>query len=229
MAADYDIRKLPRKFQIWFHIIGACGFCSAVIMFLLFFTGPHLVPHYFAVDSEERVYLSFINGVYAAEGDRFYPVLKGTMQSATITISDDDVMYVADMGDYSAIDLNSSKPEEGGIVKQTISADQADRIFVDKRPERVKSDEQNGFVYLFHETLFDYTIVRESDGGEQLLFHMPQSEYVLNMVAKIGFLLLMLSVAVFVLTTYRYESKQAETITKLSLTKKERKDEPNNG
>jgi len=212
-----DIRKLPRKFQIWFRIIGACGFCSAVVVLLLFFTGPHLVPHDFTVDSEERVYQSFINGVYFAEGDRFFPVLKGTMQSATITISDDDVLYVADMGDYTAIDLNSSKPEEEVIVQHTISTDQADRIFVDKRPERVKSDEQNGSVYLFHETLFDYTIVRENDGGEQLLFQMPRSEYVLNMVAKIGFALLMLSVAVFVLTTYRYATKHPETITKTSL------------
>ncbi len=224
-----DIRKLPRKFQIWFRIIGACGFCSAVAMFLLFFSGPHLKPYYFAVDSEERVYLSFINGVYLAEGDRFFPVLKGTMQSPTITITDDDVLYVADMGDYTAIDLNSSKPEEGVIVQHTISADQADRIFIDRRPEREKSDEQNGSVYLFHETLFDYTIVRESDGGEQLLFQMPRSEYVLNMVAKIGFALLMQSVAVFVLTTYRYATKHPETITKLSLTKQEHKDEQNNG
>lgn len=224
-----DIRKLPRKFQIWFRIIGACGFCSAVVMLLLFFTGPHLVPHDFTVDSEERVYLSFINGVYLAEGDRFFPVLKGTMQSAAITISDDDVLYVADMGDYTAIDLNSSKPEEGIIVQHTISADQADRIFIDKRPERVKSDEQNGSVYLFHETLFGYTIVREIDGGEQLLFQMPRLEFVLNMVAKTGFALLMLSVAVFVLTTYRYATKHPETITKLSLTKQEHKDEQNNG
>lgn len=209
-----DIRKLPQKFQIWFRIIGACGFCSAVVMFLLFFSGPHLVPHDFTVDSEERVYLSFINGVYLAEGDRFFPVLKGTMQSAAIAISDDDVLYVADMGDYTAIDLNSSNPKEGVIVKHTISADQADRIFIDKRPERVKSDEQNGFVYLFHETLFDYTIVRENDGGEQLLIQMPRSEYVLNMVAKTGFALLMLSVAVFVLTSYRYATKHPEMITK---------------
>jgi len=229
MVRGYDIRKLPKKIQMRFWILGVLSACIALFLFFCSFTGPHLVPDYFAVDSEERVYLSFINGVYLAEGDRFFPVLKGTMQSAAITISDDDVLYVADMGDYTAIDLNSSNPKEGVIVQHTISADQADRIFVDKRPERVISDEQNGSVYLFHETLFDYTIVRESDGGEQLLFQMPRSEYVLNIVAKIGFALLMLSVAVFVLTTYRYATKHPETITKLSLTKQEHKDEPKNG
>ena len=225
----YDIRKLPRKFQIWFRIISACGFCSATVMFLLLFTGPHLVPYYFAVDSEERVYLSFINGVYLAEGDRFYPVLKGTMKFATITISDDEVLYVANMGDYSAIDLNSSKPEEGVIAKHTISADQADRIFVDKRPERVKSDEQNGFIYLFHETLFDYAVVRQSVGGDRLLFQMPQSEFVLNMIMKIGFAIIFLSIVVFVLATYRDKSKHPEAFAWGSDLIRNRNDERNNG
>ena len=209
-----DIRKLPKNFQTCFWILGILSACIALFLFFCSFTGPHLVPDYFAVDSEKRVYLSFINGVYLAERDRFFPVLKGTMQSAAITISDDDVLYVADRGDYTAIDLNSSDPKVGVIVKHTISPDQADRIFVDRRPERVKSDEQNGSVYLFHETLFDDTIVRKSDGGEQLLFQIPRSEYVLNMVAKIGFALLMLSVALFVLTTYRYASKHPKTISK---------------
>lgn len=138
-------------------------------------------------------------------------------------------MYVADMGDYTAIDLNSSAPKEGIVVKHTISADQADLIFVDTRPEIEESDEQNGFFYRYHETLFDYTVVRQSVDGDRLLFQMPQSEYVLNMIVKIGFAIVFLSIAVFVLATYRDESKHPKTITKLSLTKQEREDEPNNG
>jgi len=224
-----DIQKLPRKFQIWFRILLTYGFCNALVMFFLLFSGPHLIPRYFAVDSEERVYLSFNNGVYLAEGDRFYPVLKGTMQGAMIAISDKNVMYVADMGDYSAIDLNSSKPEEGVIVKQTISADQADRIFVDKRPEREELDEQNGFFYRYHETLFDYAVVRESDGGEQLLLQMPQSEYMLNMIVKIGFAIVFLSIAVFVVTTKLYESKHPEAFARSSDRIRNRNDERNNG
>jgi len=187
------------------------------------------VPDYFAVDSEERVYLSFINGVYLAEGDRFYPVLTGTMQSPTITISDENVLYVADRGDYSAIDLNISAPKEWVIVKHTIPADLAGILFDQRTLDQRKFDEQGGINYRYKKTLFDYTVVRESDGGEQLLFQMPQSEYVLNMVAKISFALLMLSVAVLVVATYLYASKHPETITKLSLTNQEHKDEPNNG
>lgn len=225
----YDIRKFPQKFQTWFRILTTFGFCCALVMFFLLFSGPHLIPRYFAVDSEERVYLSFLNGVYLAEGNRFYPVLKGTQQSATITISDDDVMYIADMGDYSAIDLNSSEPKEGIIVKHTISAYQGDHIFVDKRPDREEMDEQNGFVYRYHDTLFDYAIVRQSDGGERLLFQMPRSEYVLNMIVKIGFALFMLSIAVFVLTAYRYESKHPEAFAQGSNRIRNRNDERNDG
>jgi len=225
----YDIRKLPKKFQTRFWILGVFSACIALFQFFCYFGGPHLVPDYFAVDSEERVYLSFINGVYLAEGDRFYPVLAGTMQSPTIAITDDDVMYVADRGDYTAIDLNSSAPEEGIVTKQTISADQAGDLFDQKNLEQRRFDEQDGIKYRYKKTLFDYTVVRESDGGEQLLFQMPRSEYILNMVAEIGFALLMLSIAVFVVTTYLYASKHPETITKLTLTKQEHKDEPNNG
>jgi hypothetical protein len=225
----YDIRKLPKKYQKRFWILGACGFCVALIMLFLFYSGPHLKPDYFAVDSDERVYLSFINGVYLAEEDRFYPVLTGTMQSPTIAISDDDVLHVADRGDYTAIDLNSSAPKEGSVAKQTISADQAGDLFDQKNLEQRKFDEQDGINYRYKKTLFDYKVVCESDGGERLLFQMPRSEYVLNMVAEIGFALLMLSIAVFVLTTYRYASKHPEMIAQLSLTKQERKDEPNNG
>lgn len=187
------------------------------------------MPDYFAVDSKERVYLSFINGVYIAEGDHFYPVLTGTMQSPTITISDENVLYVADRGDYTAIELNSSAPEEGVIVKHSIPADQASDLIDQRTLEQRKFDEQDGIHYRHKKTLFDYTVVRESDGGERLLFQMPRSEYMLNMIAEIGFVLLMLCIAVFVLTIYRYSSKHPETITKLSLTKQEREDEPNNG
>jgi len=225
----YDIRKFPKKFQTRFWILGAFAACIALFQFFCSFGGPHFKPDFFAVDSDERVYLSFINGVYLAEEDRFYPVLTGTMQSPTIAISDDDVLYVADRGDYTAIDLNSSAPEEGIIAKQTISADQAGVLFDQKNLEQRKFDEQDGINYRYKKTLFDYKVVRESDSGERLLFQMPRSEYVLNMVAEIGFALLMLSIAVFVLTTYRYASKHPETITKLTLTKQEHKDKPNNG
>ncbi|HWQ97922.1 MAG TPA: hypothetical protein VN538_07525 [Clostridia bacterium] len=224
-----DSRKLPKKFQKWLRILSVFGFCNALVMFILLFSGPHLMPRYFAVDREERVYLSFLNGVYLAEGDRFYPVIKGTQQGAMIAISDDNVMYVADMGDYSAIDLNSSVPEEGIVVKHTISADQGDRIFVDKRPEREETDEQDGLVYIYHDSLFDYAVVRQSDGGERLLFQMPQSEFVLNMIVKIGFAIVFLSIAVLVLATYRYADKHPDEHAQDSDHIRNRKDERNNG
>lgn len=187
------------------------------------------MPRYFAVDSEERVYLSFLNGVYLAQGDRFYPVLKGTQQGAMIAISDDDVLYIADMGDYSAIDLNSSAPEKGIVVKHSISAEQGDRIFVDRRPEREETDEQNGFVYIYHDSLFDYAVVRQSDGGERLLFQMPQSEFVLNMIVKIDFAIVFLSIAVLVLANYRYAEKHPDDHAQDSDHIRNRNDERNNG
>ena len=225
----YDIQKLPKKFQKQFSILGACGFCAALIMLFLFYSGPHLKPDYFAVDSEERVYLSFISGVYEAGGDHFYPVLTGTSQSAAIAITDDDVLYIADMGDYTAVDLKSSAPEEGIVAKQTIAADQIGDLFDQRTLEQRKFDEQGSVAYQYKKTLFDYKIVRESDGGERLLFEMPRSEYALNMIAEIGFALLMLSIALFVTTTYVYASKHPEVSARGSDRIQNRNDERNNG
>jgi len=225
----YDIRKFPKKFQTRFWVLGAFSFCFALFMLLYVYAGPHLKPAYFAVDNEERVYLGFNNGVYAAEGDCFYPVLTGTAQCPTITISDDDVLFIADMGDYTAVDLKSSVPEEGIIVKQTISPEQTRERFGKKSLDQYKADEQGGISYRYKKTLFEYEIVREVENGEQLLFGMPRAEYVLNMVTELGFALLMLSVVVLVATTYLYASKHPETITRVSLTRQDHKDEQNNG
>lgn len=136
------------------------------------------------------------------------------MQSPTITISDENVLYVADRGDYTAIELNRSAPEEGVIVKHSIPADQAGDLIDQRTLEQRKFDEQDGIHYRYKKSLFDYAVVRDNVGGERLLFQMPRSEYVLNMVAEIGFALLMLCIAVFVLTNYRYASKHPETIVK---------------
>jgi hypothetical protein len=215
----YDIAKIPKKSQICFWILGTFSFCFAVFMFSYVYAGPHLKPTYFAVDNEQRVYLSFNSGVYAAEGDHFYPVLTGTTQSPAITITDDDVLYIADTGDCTAIDLKNSVLEEGIIVKQTVLADQTGDLFDQKSPGGYRTDGQGGVEYRYSRTLFEYEIVRESENGEQLLFRIPRTEYVLNMIVEIGFALLMLSVAVIVVTIYRYATKHPETITRFSLTK----------
>jgi hypothetical protein len=104
MVMGYDIAKLPRKLKGLAFILFACAFCFGVFNLAYVNIGPHLFPAYFAVDNQQRVYLSFSSGVYVVGGARLEPVVTGKAQIASIAISDDGILYVSQDGVLSAVD-----------------------------------------------------------------------------------------------------------------------------
>lgn len=224
MAGGYDLSKFPKKYIISFLILVAFASCFALFSFMYVNSGPHFIPDFFAVDNEQRVYLSFESGVYVVEDDRFYPVLSETTQSPTIYITDQDMLYVANVGEYTAIDLNSSVPKDGNIQSEIVSAEAVQGLFHQSGIKSVEMDEQNGIHYRYDRGLFRYEIVQETNQGDQILFQMPQSELILNALMSIGFVLLLACAAVSVLLVYRYAQTHPEISTTISLFEKKSQD-----
>jgi multisubunit Na+/H+ antiporter MnhB subunit len=220
MAGGYDISKFPKKYITSFLILGAIASCFTLFSFMYMNAGPHFIPDFFAIDNEQRVYLSFESGVYVVEDNRFYPVLSETTQSPTISITDRDILYIANVGEYTAIDLNSSVPKNGNIQSKIVSAEAVQGYFHQSGIKSIEMDEQNGIHYRYEKGLFWYEIVQETNHGDRILFQMPQSEYELNLFISIGAILIALCVVIYVLITYSYAVKHPETITEYLLFRK---------
>ena len=216
MASGYDMAKLPKKYKYPIYVLLACAFCYGLFSFLYVNAGPHLMPDFFAVDNEQRVYLSYNSGVYVVEDDRFYPVLSETTQSPSIYITDQDMLYVANVGVYTAIDLNSSVPKGGNIQSEIVSADDVRGMFVHDEDSYHKTDEQNGIHYRYDKILFRYEIVQETNQGDRVLYQMSQSEFILNAFVNIGFVLVLACATVSVLLVYRYAQTHPEISTTIS-------------
>ncbi|MEA4939522.1 MAG: hypothetical protein VB091_08045 [Christensenella sp.] len=220
MAGGYDLSKFPKKYIIAFLILVTFASCFALFSFMYMNAGPHFIPDFFAIDNEQRVYLSFESGVYVVDGDRFYPVLSETTQSPTIYISDQDMLYVANVGVYTAIDLNTSVPKDGNIQSEIVSADAVRGMFDHDEDSYHKTDEQNGNHYRYDKGLFQYEIVQETNQGDRVLYQMPQSEYELNLFEWIGAVIIVLWAIVTFLISYSYAVKHPETITEYLLFQK---------
>ncbi len=220
MVTGYDLSKFPKKYKTALYIFGVVVFCFTVFNFVYVNDGPHLMPDFFAVDNEQRVYLSYNSGVYVVEDDRFYPVLSETTQSPTVYITDQDMLYVANVGVYTAIDLNTSVPKDGNIQSEIVSADAVRGMFDHHEDSYHKTDEQNGTHYRYDRGLFRYEIVQETNQEDRILFQMPQSELILNAFMSIGFVLLLACAAVSVLLVYRYAQTHPEISTTISLFEK---------
>ena len=223
MAGGYDISKFPKKYKTAFYILGSVVFCFTVFNFVYVNDGPHLMPDFFAVDNEQRVYLSYNSGVYVVEDDRFYPVLSETTQSPTISITDQDILYVADVGEYTAIDLNSSVPKDGNIQSEIVSADAVRGMFDHDEDSYHKTDEQNGTHYRYDRGLFRYEIVQETNLGDRVLYQMPQREYALNLFVWIVSVIIALWGVIDLLISYSYAVKHPETFTEYPLFQKTNK------
>ena len=220
MVGGYDISKFPKKYITPFLILGVITTCFVLFNVLFVNAGPHLMPVLFAVDNEQRLYLSYNSGVYVVEDDRFYPVLSKTTQSPTIRITDQDILYIANVGEYTAIDLNSSVPKDGTIQSEIVSAETVQGLFHQSGIKSVEMDEQNGIHYRYDKGLFRYEIVQETNQGDRVLYQMPQREYALNLFVWIGAVIIALWGVIAFLISYSYAVKHPETITEYLLFRK---------
>jgi len=206
----YDITKLPRKLKKLTFAVLAYAFCFAVFNLAYVNPGPHLFPEDFALDNEQRIYLSFGSGVYLVGDNGFDPVFTNTSHSPAIAISEDDTLYVSLDDALTAIDLRTSLPSTGIIQLTTADSGTAKLLFDQKAETDDITDEQSGLQYRFDKTLLDYRIVRETAQGDQTVYTMPRSEFVLNLAVLSGYALMMILIAVSLLIVYRYAKRHPE-------------------
>ena len=125
--------------------------------------------------------------------------------------------YVANVGVYTAIDLNTSVPREGNIQSKIVSSDDVRGLFDHNELTHHETDEQGGTYYRYDKSLFRYEIVRETNQGDQVLFRMPKREYALNLFVWIGAVIIALWGVIDLLISYSYAVKNPETLTKFRL------------
>lgn len=182
-----DLSKTPPRFFL------ACGAYSAfalivIMVFLTAFTSGVVfgVPSGFAVDNEQRVYLSYSSGIYVFDQERQHAIWPPIGQSVSLSISEDDLLTIADSSDVRIIDLTKSNPIAGQleVVKRYSGSDLTPDT---NERENWKTDSQNGVTYRYQGNAFYYQIFREGNGESELFFSIPQADYVWNLAAKIAF------------------------------------------
>ena len=182
-----DLSKTPPRFFL------ACGAYSAfalivIMVFLTAFTSGVVfgVPSGFAVDNEQRVYLSYSSGIYVFDQGRKRAIWPPVEQSVSLSISEDDLLTIADSTDARVIDLTKSNSIAGQLeVVRTNSAPENTPDTNER--ESWKTDTQNGVTYRYQGNTFYYQIFREDNGESELFFSMPQTDYAWNLAAKIAF------------------------------------------
>ena len=210
----YDITKLPRKLKKLTFAVLAYAVCFTVFNLAFVNTGPHLFPEDFAIDNEQRIYLSFGSGVYLVSENSFDPVFTNTSHSPAIAVSDEDTLYISLDDALTAIDLRTSIPSVGIIQLTTADSGTAKLLFDQKTDTYGLTDEQSGLLYRYDNNLLDYRIVREATQGNQTVYSMPRSEFALNIVVLSGYALMLILVAVSLMIIYRYEKRHPELTTK---------------
>ncbi|HWQ06472.1 MAG TPA: hypothetical protein VN453_04575 [Feifaniaceae bacterium] len=210
----YDMAKLPRKLKKLTFAVLSYAVCFTVFNLAFVNTGPHLFPEDFALDNEERIYLSFGSGVYLVGDNGFDPVFANTSHSPAIVVSDEDTLYISLDDALTAIDLQTSLPSEGIIRFTDADSGTAKLLFDQKAETNTITDVQNGLLYRYDETLLDYRIVRETTQGNQTVYTMPRSEFALNLVVLSGYALMLILVAVSLMIIYLYEKRHPEVTAK---------------
>jgi hypothetical protein len=182
-----DLSKTPLRFFL------ACGmYCAfAVIVIMVFATAftsgvTFGTPRDFAVDNEQRVYLSMQSGVFVSDLGTLRAIWPSTQNGYALSVSEDDLLTIADSLDVRVIDLAKSNPAAGQleVVKRYSEPDNA---FYSNGREDWKTDTQNGATYRYQGNSVYYEIFREENGRSELFFSMPRADYVWTLAAKIAF------------------------------------------
>ena len=184
-----DLGKVPMKFFLIWELCSAVAIIAIMAFLTAFSSGIVFgVPDDFAVDNEERIYLSYDSGVYVIDqGKRraIWPNEKGT---PTLSVSEDDVLTMANYSDVRVVDLTKSDLSTSHLeVVQSYVA--IDNVLYSIGMDQHHSDPQNGKTYRYKGNFFYYEIFREENGKSKLFYAMPQADRGWTLAARIGFVM----------------------------------------
>lgn len=202
--------RIPPKYLFFYGVYTFIPVLVMVILISVFSGGKaHGVPVEFAVDNEQRIYMCFNSGLYVVENGRFTFLLPENKGSYALSVSDDDMLTIADPLDIRVVDLAKSDLTSGHleVVQKTRARGNA---LYDIWSEDWKTDPQNGATYHIQTRSHYYEILREDANGTSLFFTMPHSDYVWNIIAKTAFALFFVYIFVGLLIIFRYAKKHPE-------------------
>ena len=202
--------KIPPKYLFLFGVFTFIPFLVMTILLSVFLSGTaHGVPDEFAVDNEQRIYLSFESGLYVEADGQFVFLLPEERYGYALSVSEDDMLTIADPVDIRIVDLATSDLAAGhmNVVQKTRAPDNA---LFDVGRENWETDPQNGVTYRCESDSFYYEILREDKDGSGVFFAMPHSDYVWNIVAKACFALFFVYIGGGMLIIFRYTKKHPE-------------------
>lgn len=101
-----DVEKVPMKFFLVWGLFSAVAFTAIMVFLAAFSSGVVFgVPVDFAVDNEERVYLSYESGVYVVEQGKRCAIWPDEKHSPALSVSEDDMLTMANTADVRVADL----------------------------------------------------------------------------------------------------------------------------
>lgn len=184
-----DLGKVPMKFFLVWGLYSAVAIIAIMVLLTAFSSGVVFgIPVDFTVDNEERVYLSYDSGVYVVEQGKRYAIWPDEKHSPALSVSDDDMLTIADPLDIRIVDLAKSDLTSGHleVVQKTRARGNA---LYDIWSKDWKTDPQNGATYRFQSGFNNFEIYREKGGKSELFYSMPRSDRAWTLAAKIGFIL----------------------------------------
>jgi len=203
------IDKLPKTFYYLFAVLSVLAIGLVLPVSQYASGNAHAFPESFAVDNEQRLYLSFGSGGYVVSDGQFERILPSYDQRKTLWISDDNLLSYARNNHITVYDINQSDPEHGDLLKiDDFRAD--DESFYDSSYGFGMTDEQNGARYTYSRTLFRYTITQEQNGEQSVFFEMPQKDIAWGVVTFLHIVLICALLIGSLLYIYRYAAKHPE-------------------
>ncbi|MPM28247.1 hypothetical protein SDC9_74767 [bioreactor metagenome] len=202
--------ELPPKYLFLFGVFMFIPVLVMVILISVFSGGKaHGIPYEFAVDSEQRIYMSFNSGLYVVDNGRFIFLLSGDKGSYALSVSDDDMLTIADPLDIRIVDLAKSDLTSGHLEVVQKTRAQGNALY-DIWIEDWKTDPQNGTTYRMQTRSNYYEILREDANGTSVFFTMPHSDYVWGNVVKTYCALVFVYFVGGFLVVLRYTKKHPE-------------------
>ena len=209
-----DLGKVPMKFFLVWGLYSAVAIIAILVFFSAFSSGIVFgIPVDFAVDNEERVYLSYDSGVYVVDQGIRYAIWPDEKNAPALSVSEDDMLTIANTASVRVADLTRSDLESGRleIVKSYFAPD---NVLYSIGMDQHDADPQNGATYRLQSGFNNFEIYREKGGKSELFYSMPRSDRAWTLAARIGFILWFPYVLSAILLWSIYSKRHPEYVKK---------------
>ena len=205
-----DFNKVPPKKLFFLGVFTFIPILAALLLYTMNFTGtPYGSPQGFAVDNEERIYISFESGLYVVVDGRFVLLLPEEQYGYALSVSEDDMLTIADASVIRIVDLAKSNLVSGRmeVVKRTHALYSA--LYSVWR-ENWETDSQNGVTYRLRHISYYYEILREDKDGSTVILRKPYSNGIWDSLARNSILFLTLYLGAEIILISFYVKKHPE-------------------